>query len=171
MYIADYQNHRIRKISTAGEVTTFAGSTAGFNDGIGASAKFKYPRGICIDSQNNLFVTDGENDKIRKVTPSGEVSTIAGSSEGFSDGTATEAKFNNPFGITIDLKGNLYVSDRLNYKIRKITQAGVVTTVAGSTSGFVDGLGADAKFSNVQAIQYYRGKIYVGDVNHLRIIQ
>lgn len=173
MYVADSGNDRIRKITTAGEVTTFAGGSPGFSDGIGIAAKFNFPKGICIDPTGNLYVSDEVNHRIRKITPSGEVSTIAGSTAGFNNGTGIEAQFRNPQNITIDPQGNLYVVDFYNQKIRKITTSGVVSTLAGSTQGYSDGKGEAAKFSDPRGIFYYKGKLYVADSgNHkIRVIQ
>ncbi len=104
------------------QVSTLAGSTDGFADGLGGAAKFYSPRGIAIDSQNNIYVADQWNHKIRKITPSGSVSTLTGSTEGFDDGLGSTAKFNHPFGVAIDSLNNIYVADTGNHKIRKITQ-------------------------------------------------
>ncbi|WP_052467064.1 IPT/TIG domain-containing protein [Psychroserpens damuponensis] len=147
LYVVDNSNHSIRKVTASGVTTTFAGSTQGFADGIGTSAKFDSPGFIAIDAQDNLYVTDLYNHKIRKITPDGEVSTFAGSTQGNEDGIGTEAKFFHPMGITIDADGNLYVSDTYNHNIRKITPTGEVTTLAGSEQGFADAVvGTEAKF-------------------------
>jgi sugar lactone lactonase YvrE len=122
LYVVDYGNHRIRKVTSGGVVTTLAGSSKGFADGIGIAAKFDYPLGIARDTEGNLYVADYNNQRIRKITPSGEVSTLAGSgTQGFVDGTGITAQFEGPFGVGIDVSGNLYVSDRLGHRIRKIT--------------------------------------------------
>jgi sugar lactone lactonase YvrE len=122
LYVVDYGNHRIRKVTSGGVVTTLAGSSKGFADGMGIAAKFDYPLGIARDTEGNLYVADYNNQRIRKITPSGEVSTLAGSgTQGFVDGTGATAQFEGPFGIGIDVSGNLYVSDRLGHRIRKIT--------------------------------------------------
>jgi len=164
VYVADFLNHRIRKISPSGVVSTLAGSTEGFADGIGTDAQFDKPRGIAVDNSGNIYVTEVGNDKIRKITPDGLVSTIAGSTEGFSDGTATTAQFCNPNGIVIDATGNIYVSDNCNFKIRKITPEGNVTTLAGSMKGQVDGVGSTAQFSSPTGIDIDAlGNLYVAD--------
>ncbi|MEO7976678.1 IPT/TIG domain-containing protein [Flavobacterium sp.] len=120
LYVSD-RFKIIRKITPTGLVTTIAGSTTGgFADGQGSVAKFNNANGIIADSLGNLFVTDGP--RIRKISPTGLVSTIAGTAtNGFADGIATIAQFNNPQGITIDSQGNLYIADTINFKIRKIT--------------------------------------------------
>ena len=121
IYGTDRQNHRIRKIAPNGVVSTLAGSTIGFEDGIGTSAQFSSPTGITIDPEGNLFVVDTSNHSIRKITPEGLVSTLAGSTQGFFDGEGTVAQFNKPRAITIDSDGNLYITDTNNASIRKIT--------------------------------------------------
>ena len=120
LYVADYNNHRIRKIViSTGVVTTLAGSSPGFADDNGTSASFNYPRGITTDG-TNLYVADSSNHRIRKIVIStGVVTTLAGSSSGNTDATGTSASFYYPLGITTD-GTNLYVSDTYNHRIRKI---------------------------------------------------
>lgn len=151
LYVTDAGNHNIRKISPAGVVTTLAGSGVfSSRDGIGLAASFKTPSGIVIDSANNLYVGDAEAHVIRKITPDGNVTTFAGTTDiaGSADGTGTTASFNDPSGLAIDAAGNLYVADAQNNKIRKVTPAGVVTTVAGSgVAGSANGTGTAATFN------------------------
>jgi ATP-dependent protease HslVU (ClpYQ) peptidase subunit len=147
MYVVDRFNHKIRKISTTGIVTTIAGSTEGFANGLGTAAQFNQPAGICIDALGNLYVADSNNNCIRKITPTGLVTTFAGSTAGFVDGFVTAAKFYYPHDICIDTLGNLYIADTFNNKIRKIaTGSFTVTTLAGSTEGYLDGPSATAQF-------------------------
>jgi sugar lactone lactonase YvrE len=125
IFVADSGNHKIRKITSQGVVSTFAGRSlseiyGGFADGKGTDAKFALPSGIAVDSSGNVFVADSYNHKIRKITPQGEVSTLAGSSNGFADGKGTTAKFETPSGIAVDNDGNILVTDLKNHKIRKI---------------------------------------------------
>ncbi|MDP3372383.1 MAG: autotransporter-associated beta strand repeat-containing protein [Candidatus Paracaedibacteraceae bacterium] len=171
LYVADAQNYRIRKITTDGVVSTFAGSgTAGFANGTGTSAQFNVLRGITIDNANNLFVLDRGNSCIRKITTGGVVSTFAGSGiAGFADGTGTAPRFNSPAGITIDPFNNLYVTD--SGRIRKITSSGVVSTLAGDgTAGFSDAYGLSAKFNLPIGIAFSRsGALYVTDSSNNRI--
>lgn len=153
-YVADGDNNLIRKIDSSGQVTTFAGSTAGFVNAVGAGAKFNGPRGLVVDrTMNAIYVADSGNHTIRKIDiATGIVSTLAGGGgpafAGSVDGTGVNARFNLPNSIVLDSIGNLLVSDTYNHKIRRVTLGGVVTTVAGSTSGFTNGNGTSARFFN-----------------------
>jgi sugar lactone lactonase YvrE len=167
LYVADWAGNRIRKVTSAGVVSTLAGNgTAGFADGTGTSAQFNNPIGIAIDASGNLYVADEGNNRVRKITSGGVVTTIAGNgTAGYADGVGTFAQFNPPSGITIDGSGNLYVTDQNNYRIREITPAGAVTTLAGNgTAGYVDGNGAFAEFNQPAGIaRDGSGNLYVTD--------
>ncbi len=173
VYVADELSHRIRKITPSGVVTTLAGSgTAGFADGTGAAASFNNPYGVATDATGNVYVADDSNNRIRKITPSGVVTTLAGSgTPGFADGTGTAASFNDPVGVSLDAAGNVYVADYTNNRIRKITPTGVVTTLAGNNSGEpYDGIGTGASFSNPYSVAAdASGNLYVSDFNNNRI--
>ena len=166
VYVADQGNHRIRKITSDGVVTTFAGSgTSGSADGTGTAATFNNPQSITIDSSGNFYVTSSFT--VRKITSAGVVTTFAGSgTSGSADGTGTAATFNNPQSITIDSSGNFYVTS--SFTVRKITSAGVVTTFAGSgTSGSADGTGTAASFGGVGGIAIdSSNNLYVADVSN-----
>jgi len=146
-------------------VSTLAGSgEAGSADGQGSAASFNVPRGITIDQAGNLYVTDWNNHSIRKITPNGEVSTLAGGRCCFADGQGQNAKFWSLYGIAIDAAGNLYVADTNGTYIRKVTQAGEVSTLAGSIYGHNDGQGKNAQFSGPTGIAIDRaGNLYVTD--------
>jgi len=138
-FVTDNGGNVIRKVTPAGVVTTIAGTAGqlGHTDGTGAAARFSSIAGICIDAADNLYVVEALGNRVRKITPAGVVTTLAGSTSGASgnvDATGTEARFSSPFNIAIDAQNNLYVTDVNNNKIRKVTPAGVVTTLASSVS-------------------------------------
>ncbi|WP_299434567.1 cadherin domain-containing protein [uncultured Aquimarina sp.] len=166
IYIADRGNHVIRKISN-GMVTTLAGNgSAGFTDGQGASASFNLPYSIDVDSEGNIYVADQGNHSIRKITPSGAVTTIAGNgSAGLENGPGQDAKFSGTIrGITVDDNGNVYVSDTSNQVIRMLINNGGsydVITLAGlaNNAGYMDGDGSIAQFFNPAGITYTSNNI------------
>jgi hypothetical protein len=135
VYVADTDNNTIRKITPAGLVTTLAGSPdeTGSADGTGVNARFDEPDGIAVDAAGNVYVADTDNSTIRKITPQGIVSTLAGQAneEGDADGTGAAARFSFPRDLDIDAQGNLYVLDSGNHTVRKITPLGEVSTVVG----------------------------------------
>ena len=177
LYIADQYNHTIRKVTTAGVVTTLAGvaGSSGHVDGIGAAARFASPTGIAVDSAGNVYVSDSASFTIRKITPAGSVSTVAGTaySSGSSDGPGASALFWVPLAVATDGGGNVYVSDTLNRTIRKITPSGNVSTLAGAAgmSGTVDATGAAARFEEPLGLTADgTGNLYVADSNNIRKI-
>ena len=155
IYVADSDNHTIRKVTPEGTVTTLAGlaGTKGSADGMGSMARFCYPVGVAVDNAGNVYVADSLNETIRKVTPGGAVTTLAGlpGNLGSADGKGSEARFNGPRGVAVDRSGNVYVADTINCTIRKITPEGAVTTLAGqvTVSGSKDGKGSAAKFGSM----------------------
>ena len=166
IFVSDISNYCIRKIAPNGDVTTFAGSgVSGSSDGTGTEASFTGVFGLTIDTEDNIYATDRTIHRIRKITPEGVVTTIAGSTVGSLDGTGIEAQFNNPAGIDIDAAGNLYVADAGGNQIRKITPEGVVTTLAGAgTAGVVDGEGTIATFNQPIGVAVDEfGYVYVAD--------
>lgn len=177
-YIADANNNRIRKVTPGGVVTTIAGTSAfAFLDGTGTGARFEGPQSLVCDSAGNVYIADTYNCRIRKMTPGGVVTTIAGSgSVAYADGTGTGASFKYPQGITIDSSGtNLYVADSASNCIRKIViSTGVVTTLAGSTAvGSANGTGTAATFSAPCGLVCDSSgtNLYVADTNNNRIRQ
>lgn len=173
LYVADQQNHCIRKITPNGDVTTFAGNgTAGATDGTGTAARFNNPTGVAVDAAGNVYVADYSNHKIRKITPAGVVMPFAGSgSQGAANGPVASAAFRNPMSVAVDASGNVYVADRLNYMIRKIS-GGSVTTLAGNgTAGFQDNAtGTSAQFNTPNSLAVdASGYVYVADQANNRI--
>ena len=206
LYVADSMNNRIRKVTPDGVVSTLSGTStsSAIDTTAGSAATFNKPNGVILDSNNNIFVFDSNNNKIRKITggnigePSttasaptppftGRVDTFAGNGTATgvdtTAGPATNATFNQPSGGVFDFTGNMYVADTLNHKIRRITPAGVVTTVAGTgvataipTSGAVlyklgDGVGTAATFNGPTNIVFdsNRTNLYVTDSGNHRI--
>jgi sugar lactone lactonase YvrE len=165
VYVADQGNNRIRKITAAGVVTTLAGAAAGYVDGTGTAASFSDPRAVAVDKAGNVYVADGINQRIRKVTPAGVVTTLAGSGTfAFTDGTGAAASFANPSDVAVDLAGNVYVADRGNHAIRMVTATGIVSTVAGTGSP------SFSSFDNPTGIAVdLAGNVYVADTSNHRI--
>lgn len=181
LFIADFSNHRVRKIGTDGTISTVAGDgTAGFNsDGIPATAaRLNYPNGVALDGTGNLFIADKENHRVRKIPMDGStISTVAGAgTAGFGgDGSsASSAQLNSPTGVALDNAGNLFVVDHLNERIRKINlSTGTISTVAGAgTCGFSGdgGPATEAAFcgSNGMAVDSW-GNLYITDPANNRI--
>jgi hypothetical protein len=174
-FIADTSNNTIRKMTPGGTVTTFAGAAgvAGFVDGTGSQARFNKPWGLAIDSHDTLYVADSSNHAIRTIEPAGVVTTFAGASTfGSNDGVGTSARFFYPLGVALDAARNVYVADWGNHTIRKITPAGVVTTLAGlaGSSGIADGTGTTARFNAPSGIAADpSGLLYVADTDNSSI--
>ena len=170
VYVADSKNFTIRKITAAGVVSTYAGAPflLGANDGPIATARFFLPYGVAVDSSGNVYVADGGNHVIRKITAAGVVSTLAGAAlqSGFTDGSGAAARFSTPWGVAVDTSGNVFVADSLNNAIRKVTPAGVVTTYAGNSGngGGLDGAAATARFNQPRGLSVdATGTVLVAD--------
>ena len=167
VYVADLGNFTIRKITPAGAVTTLAGAVGmqGSVDGTGSVARFHVPVGVAVDAAGNVFVADYGSHSVRKMTPAGVVTTLAGTAfvSGSADGTGPDARFNRPTGVAVDSAGNVLVTDADNSTIRKVTPAGVVTTVAGTAgvAGIV--LGAAPRLSFPQFLTVAGDSIVVTD--------
>ena len=159
VYVADSRNNTIRKITPAGVVNTLAGfaGSAGSADGTGSGARFYNPTDVAADNAGNVYVADTNNHTIRKITPAGEVNTLAGlaGSSGSADGTGSAARFYYPTGVEADSAGNVYVADNNNGTIRKVTATGTVSTLA-------DGAGSVARFS-------YPAGVAVDDVGNVYV--
>ena len=175
VYVADLGNNLIRKITPAGVVTTLAGDTYdltngysywGYADGTNSAARFNGPIGVAADGSGNVYVADTYNDLIRKITPAGVVTTLAGDTYdltngysywGYADGTNGAASFNGPIGVAADGSGNVYVADSKNNLIRKITPAGVVTTLAGDTNDLTNGHSNDGYADDANGAAMFNG--------------
>jgi serine/threonine protein kinase, bacterial len=170
LYVSDNSIAVILKYNPSGVLTTLAGNflNQGWNDGTGTAASFGEPNGLAVDAAGNVYVADNLYSMIRKISPSGVVTTLAGSSNktGCTDGTGTAATFWNPLGIAVNASGTIYVADEHNNVIRQISPSGVVTTLAGNShvQGYVDGVGINALFNSPSGIAVDRqGYIYVTD--------
>jgi hypothetical protein len=181
--VADSDNNAIRKITPAGVVTTLAGSpqfdengnpVGGSADGKGSAAQFNFPQGVAVDLSGNVYVADSYNNTIRKVTPKGVVTTLAGlaGSAGDTNGTGSGALFDDPSGVAVDAFGNVYVADSTNELIRMVTPAGAVTTLAGLAGvyGNQDGTGTYALFNDPTGVAVDgEGNVYVADTDNSTI--
>jgi len=168
IFVADAASNQIKKIVPNGTVSVFAGSgSAGNVNGSAGAASFYYPYSVVADKSDNLYVADSQNNLIRKVTPAGDVSTLAGSGDaGFADGDGILASFYSPSGVNVDADGNVYVAD--HNRVRKITPAGAVTTIAGSVGGGSNnGAALSAGFNGAAGVAVdAAGNVYVADISN-----
>ncbi|GAB3840051.1 hypothetical protein [Hymenobacter jeollabukensis] len=175
LYLCDTDDYRIRQVDTTGLATTLAGSgVAGMVDGPAATARFREPHGIARDAAGNLYIADRSVHRIRRLTPTGIVSTVAGTgTSGYADGTATTAQFNGPVGLAYDGRTGLYISEREGHRLRRLDLAtGVVSTVAGTgTAGYANGAGNVALFNRPQGLYWAEAEqsLYVADASNHRI--
>ena len=166
VYITDRYNNRVRKVSPGGTITTFAGTGAygsgSFGDGGPAtSAQLRNPYGVAVDGQGNVYIADHDHFRVRKVSPSGTITTFAGTGvQGFSGdgGRATAAKLFSPFGLAVDEKGNVYIADRDNNRVRKVSPSGTITTFAGTGEAANDGDGDGGPATSAR-IQHPQGMV------------
>ncbi|MCF7221909.1 gluconolaconase [Marilutibacter chinensis] len=174
LYMTDAgDNNRIRMVDGEGRVATVAGGGEGFADGPAATARFDTPSGLALDLAGNLYIADTGNHAIRKLTPAGQVSTLAGTgSPGFRDGPGAQAQFNGPIGVAVDASGRVYVADTYNDRIRIIQPDGTVGTLAGDgRPGDFDGPGPQARFDTPTGLAVSaRGEVWVADAGngHIR---
>lgn len=172
IYLTDNgtNNNRVRKITPDIVVSSLAGNGTGYVEGTGTGATFSAPGGIAVGPDGTLYVSDSDNNRIRKITPLGVTSLFAGSTSGYTNAIGASAQFASPQGLAVDASGNVFVADRLNNRIRKITPDGTVSTFAGSTSGYADGTGTSALFKTPRAVTVGAdGAIYVADYGNYRI--
>jgi sugar lactone lactonase YvrE len=170
VYIADgVDAHRIRRLTPDGLVSTVAGGSRGFADGSGATARFDTPSGMAIAPDGSLYVADTGNNRIRRVTPDGHVTTVAGDgTAGYRDGPAAQARFNGPVDVAVDGTGRVIVADTYNHCVRAIEPEGSVTTIAGCvTAGWMDGAAMEARFDTPSGVALdASGVIYVADTGN-----
>jgi len=170
VFVANNTSHTILKITAAGFASVFAGKReeSGSADGVGSAARFGTPLGIAVDAKDNLYVADSGNSNIRKITPEGVVSTLAGAAgkSGGVDGAGSAARFDAPRGLAVDAGGTVYVADTDNHCIRKITPEGVVSTLAGQAgkADKADGVGSAARFNAPRSVAVDTlGNVFVAD--------
>jgi sugar lactone lactonase YvrE len=166
----DRNNHSIRKIDLKGNITTIAGvGKQGYKDGAASEAEFNYPSGLAIDATDSVYIADTNNHRIRKLSPDGTVTTISGTRKGYSSGNINFARFDSPSFLAIDDDGSIYVSDRGNHKIRRISSDGEVRTIAGIGKGYQDGPGKTAQFNEPSGLFVHNRLLYVSDFGNNRI--
>lgn len=176
IYIADYANNRIRKVNTAGIISTVAGNgTAGYSgDGAAATAaKINGPQGVAVDAVGNLYIADQTNNVIRMVNTTGTITTVAGNvTQGYSgdSGPATAATINQPYGVACDAVGNMYIADQGNSCVRKVNASGIISTIAGNAT---QGYSGDGGAATIAQLFYPRdvtvdaaGNLYIADLNN-----
>ena len=180
VYIADYttRTSRVRKVSRSGTITTFAGTgKPGFSvdGGPATSAQLRTPDGVAVDGKGNVYIADSEDQRVRKVSPGGTITTIAGTGEwGFSGdgGPATSARLYNPYGVAVDRKGNVYIADSEDQRVRKVSRSGTITTFAGTGKPGFSGDGGpatSAKLSWPHGVAVDgKGNVYIADRRRVR---
>ena len=175
VYISDFFNSRVRKVTPGGTITAFAGTGLQGSSGDGGpatSARLLGPQGVAVDKQGNVYIVDGNADRVRKVDAAGTITTFAGTGlRGFSGdgGPATSARLNNPYGVAVDGKGNVYIADLQNFRVRKVNPGGTITTFAGGGSSLGDGGPAtSARVRNPHGVAVDgQGNVYIADrVDH-----
>ncbi|MFI1740872.1 RICIN domain-containing protein [Streptomyces sioyaensis] len=179
LYFSDYYNHRVRKVTTDGKISTVAGTgAAGFSgdNGPAVSAQLNYPRHVAVDSAGAVYITDTNNHRIRKITADGKISTVAGTgTAGFDgdDGPATAARLNLPLGVAVDGTGILYICEYHNNRVRKVTTDGKISTVAGTGTAGFGGDGGPAVAAQLNhphgVVVDGAGDLYIADADNHRV--
>ena len=181
VYIADYGNHRVRRVSRGGTITTVAGTGQVLSVGDGGpatSAGLYGPRGVAVDGRGNLYIADPQANTVRKVSPGGTITTFAGGmldKVGFSGdgGPVTSAKVNGPWGVAVDGKGNVYIADTLNFRVRKVSPSGTITTIAGTGKSGFSGDGGPATSAQLASPHGVavdkKGNLYIADFVNNRV--
>ncbi|MFE7622557.1 RICIN domain-containing protein [Streptomyces sp. NPDC057509] len=179
LYVADYGGHRVRKITTDGKISTFAGTGSGTFGGDGGPAvlaKLKNPCGVAVDGAGNVYIADSENYRVRKVTPDGNISTVVGASTSTTSGDgglATAARLNRPTGVAVDGDGVLYIADYSGHRVRKVGTDGKISTFAGTGSGTFGGDGGRAISAQLRSPYGVavdgEGNLYIADRGNHRI--
>ncbi len=179
VYIAEWSNHRVRKVSAGGVITTIAGiGIAGFggDGGRATDAALNSPEGVAVDAAGNVYIADSFNNRVRKIDTSGTITTIAGN--GFvgytGEGKATDVGLNDPSGVAVDNSGNLYIADNSNHRVRKVVlSSGTISTIAGTGIGGFSGDGGPALSAQVYNPTHLTvdraGNIYIADYTNNRI--
>jgi trimeric autotransporter adhesin len=179
VYVATYQDNRVRKVSAGGTISTFAGTgVAGFSGdgGPATAAKLYAPKGVAVDGQGNVYIADSNNFRVRKVTPTGTITTFAGGGKPGvlgDGGAATSAALRNPFGVAVDGRGNVYIADTDNMRVRKVSAGGTITTIAGTGVQGSSGDGGPAtaallRFPDAVAVDG-PGNVYIADRENNRV--
>ncbi|MFF4739453.1 RICIN domain-containing protein [Streptomyces sp. NPDC001262] len=179
LYICDYVNHRVRKVTTDGKISTVAGMGAGTFGGDGGpatAAQLYYPSGVAVDSAGAVFIVDQYNHRVRKVTADGKISTVAGAGAatfGGDGGPATAAQLYYPSGVAVDGTGNLYIADQHNHRVRKVTTDGKISTVAGTGAATFGGDGGPATAAQLKnpvgVVVDSTGNLYIGEYGSHRV--
>jgi len=179
IYIADLGNRRIRKVNTAGIISTYAGNglyTYSGDGGPATSAGLVGPYRVAVDTAGNVYIADQSGNRIRKVDTAGIITTVAGTdTSGYSGdgGPATAAELKDPYGLSVDISGNIYIADEGNNRVRKVSTTGIITTVAGNGVGGFDGDGAAATSAELRGpwgvASDANGNVYIDDIGNNRI--
>ncbi|QZY21026.1 RICIN domain-containing protein [Streptomyces decoyicus] len=179
LYFSEYSNHRVRKVTADGKISTFAGTGEadyGDDDGLAVSARLNYPRGVAVDSADAVYIADAGNHRVRKVTANGEISTFAGTGAagaGGDGGLATAAELDRPYGVAVDGTGAVYIADHNNHRVRKVAVDGTISTFAGTGEADFGGDGGAAESAQLNGPHAVAvdsaGVVYIADAENHRV--